>query len=105
MTKGIATLRLPELIKWATPALVFVAVLGVLALINRSPHPAGTPESDGDTASLARLPASPGDRRPQLLHPRRRLVRGRARPRPGERDRRDGPGHPGAGPPRLPRWA
>ena len=58
MTKGIATLRLPELIKWATPALVFVAVLGVLALINRSPHPAGTPESDGDTASLARQPAS-----------------------------------------------
>jgi tetratricopeptide (TPR) repeat protein len=58
MTKGLGTLRLPELIKWVTPAIVLVAILRVLALVNRSSPPAPTAGPEGGASSLARQPAS-----------------------------------------------
>jgi tetratricopeptide (TPR) repeat protein len=58
MTKGLATLRLPELIKWVTPAVVLVALLGVLALVNRSSGPATAPSSQAGSSSVARQAAS-----------------------------------------------
>jgi tetratricopeptide (TPR) repeat protein len=58
MTKGLATLRLPELIKWVTPAVVLVALLGVLALVNRSSGPATAPSSQAGSTSVARQAAS-----------------------------------------------
>jgi tetratricopeptide (TPR) repeat protein len=58
MSRTIASLRLPDLIKWITPAVAFVAILGVLALLNRSSAP-GPEAGAGDGASnLARQPAS-----------------------------------------------
>jgi tetratricopeptide (TPR) repeat protein len=58
MTKALATLRLPELIKWVTPAVVLVALLGVLALVNGSSGPATAPEADATSSSVARQAAS-----------------------------------------------
>jgi tetratricopeptide (TPR) repeat protein len=58
MTRNLAALRLTGLIKWVTPALVFVAILGVLALVNRSSAPSPPSSSDTGAASLARQPAS-----------------------------------------------
>ncbi len=58
MTKAITSLRLPDLIKWIAPALVFVAILGVLALLNRSSAPDPATNADGGASDLARQPAS-----------------------------------------------
>lgn len=56
MTRA-TTLRLTDLVKWVTPAIAFVAILGVLALVNRSHQPAGGVDG-GDTANLAGQPSS-----------------------------------------------
>ena len=56
MTNGLGTLRLPELIKWVTPAVVLVAILVVLALVNRTSAPA--PAANPGTSNLARQSAS-----------------------------------------------
>src|SRR5215207_4603524 len=58
MTKGLGALRLPDLIKWVTPAIVLVAILGVLALVNRSSAPAPVADPDGGASNLARQSAS-----------------------------------------------
>jgi tetratricopeptide (TPR) repeat protein len=55
MTRNLTALRLPALIKWVTPALVFVAILGVLALVNRTSAPA---EDEQAGTSLVSQPAS-----------------------------------------------
>jgi tetratricopeptide (TPR) repeat protein len=58
MTKAIDALRPAALLKWAAPPMaVFVALLGVLALVNRSPEP-GIPELSGAASGLPRQPAS-----------------------------------------------
>jgi tetratricopeptide (TPR) repeat protein len=58
MTRGLAALRLPELVKWVTPALVFAAVLGVLALVNRGSGPPQAPTAESGDSGLARPAAS-----------------------------------------------
>jgi tetratricopeptide (TPR) repeat protein len=59
VTRAIEALRPAALLKWATPPLaVFVALLGVLALVNRSSGPA--PELGGPSTVLPRQPASLG---------------------------------------------
>src|SRR3954452_9322436 len=58
MNRGLAALRPSELIKWVTPALVFVGVLAVLALVNRSTGTAPAPDSNGGGSSIARQGAS-----------------------------------------------
>jgi tetratricopeptide (TPR) repeat protein len=65
VTKGLAALRLPELIKWVTPALVFVAVLGTLALLNRSSGPSSAPEVEGGEPGIAH-PATSLDTQDQI---------------------------------------
>jgi tetratricopeptide (TPR) repeat protein len=57
MNRAIASPRLTNLIKWITPAVAFVAILGVLALLNRSSAP-GEAGSGGGASNLARQPAS-----------------------------------------------
>jgi tetratricopeptide (TPR) repeat protein len=58
MTRALAALRLPDLIKWITPALTFIAILGVLALLNRSSAPSPEGDAGGGASNLARQPAS-----------------------------------------------
>jgi len=58
MTNGLGTLRLQELIKWVTPAVVLVAILVVLALVNRSSAPAPAANPGDGTSNLARQSAS-----------------------------------------------
>jgi tetratricopeptide (TPR) repeat protein len=57
MSRAIAVLRPLGTLKWATPALVFCALLGVLALVNRSSGPASS-GAGGVDSSLARQPTS-----------------------------------------------
>jgi tetratricopeptide (TPR) repeat protein len=58
MSRAIATLRLTEIVKWVTPAVAFLAILGVLALVNRSGAPESDAGSGGGTSGLAQQPAS-----------------------------------------------
>jgi tetratricopeptide (TPR) repeat protein len=58
MSRAMAALRLTDVIKWATPAVAFLAILGVLALVNHSPAPKPAVNADGGTSSLAHQPAN-----------------------------------------------
>jgi tetratricopeptide (TPR) repeat protein len=58
MSRAIATLRLIDVVKWVTPALVFVAILGVLALVNRSDAPAPAIGAGAGSSSVARESAT-----------------------------------------------
>jgi tetratricopeptide (TPR) repeat protein len=58
MSRAITALRLTDIAKWLTPAVAFIAILGVLALVNRSHGPAADAGPDGGASSLARQPAS-----------------------------------------------
>ena len=57
MSRAIAAFRPLRTLKWATPALVFCALLGVLTLVNRSSGPAPS-GSGGVDSSLAPQPTS-----------------------------------------------
>jgi tetratricopeptide (TPR) repeat protein len=58
MSRAIAALRPFGTFKWATPALVFLALLGVLALVNRSSGPASPGSGGASYSSLVRQPTS-----------------------------------------------
>jgi tetratricopeptide (TPR) repeat protein len=57
MSRAIAALRPFGTLKWATPALVFCALLGVLTVVNRSSAPASS-GSGGVDSSLTRQPTN-----------------------------------------------
>src|SRR3954471_19738133 len=57
MSRAIAALRPFGTLKWATPALVFCALLGVLTVVNRSSGRASS-GSEGVDSSLTRQPTS-----------------------------------------------
>jgi tetratricopeptide (TPR) repeat protein len=57
MSRAIAALRLSDAVKWATPAIAFVAILAILALVNRSHAPSPADGSGAGTSGLAQQPA------------------------------------------------
>ena len=58
MSRPFTALRLTEIAKWITPAVAFIAIFGVLALVNRSHGPAADAGFGGGTPGIAREPAS-----------------------------------------------